>query len=200
MHDLVVANEMNELVTLLSTQQLAFANLVLEQPQTGLSRQEIFEAAGYKGKNRIQGYDKVLGNPNIAAYIHAMKIQATEKTGLTLEFLDGELMKLIKTSITDIVTTKAIVTDPMFPEKVTHVPVLRDSLDNLDKNATDSIHEIKMTNMGIQVKQYSKLDAMRLAYQRLGGLTEKRELTGANGGAIRTSVSVEWVEADECDS
>ncbi len=186
-----LTEEQQELADKLNAKQLTFANLWLTANQHGMSNMECYRQAGYTAKNdnvaAVQA-NRLLKNAKIWAYCQAMRAESIEETGLTLRYLDQQLKDLIDGTSTEVMTTVAHITDRIDEETgepiVVHVPAIRCAIDDLPPEVQGSIQSMKTTANGVEVKQYSRLEALKLAYQRQGALKEGRELTGPNGSPL----------------
>lgn len=181
----------NQLMTdkKLKPQQLAFANLVLTKHEHGMSDADCYRNAGYKV--RTDGAAKtnaarLLTNANVENYIIKMQKASAEKAGLTLEKVDQAIEEIMSANITDYLMT----VEQKIKGGIRYIPILKCHLQDLPREVSAQIQEVKMTQHGLQVKTYSRIDAVRLAAQRLGGLTDKRELSGPGGGPIETANKV----------
>lgn len=183
--------EQQGLADALNMRELAFCNLWLTSESHGMGRAECYIMAGYTAKTKNVAYvqaHRALKRPKIAEYIHAMRVSSMEGVGLTLNYLDRQLKDIIDGSVTEVLATRARTTDAVDEHTgeplVVYEPVLRGDLDELPDEVQASIQTLKTTQHGLEVKQYSRLDALKLAYQRQGALREGRELSGPGGAPL----------------
>lgn len=159
--------EQQDAASKLNDRQLAFANLVLTKPGHGMSSAECYRAAGYKPRSDKSAQDnasKMIGLDRISAYLKLMREESVKDTRLTLEQLDRDLEE----SIFDNVITSVVTS-------VDGVLELKCELDKLPEAVARNIQKVKQTEHGLQVKMYSRYDARKLGYERLGGLVQKTE-------------------------
>ena len=171
---------------LLTQREQAFALLYLERPVHGMTLAQCYTAAGYTAKNdnvaNVSAY-QLIRRPKLWTFTKLMRDEALASTALTLEFLDAQLAELIVASAADVMTTVAFETGREDAETglpiIRHVPMLRCAIDDLPPEIQGAIQSIKTTKEGVEVKMYSRIDAMKLAMQRLNGLKETHEHTGS---------------------
>ncbi|MCK4620929.1 MAG: hypothetical protein KAT62_01810 [Desulfuromonadales bacterium] len=161
----------------LNPRQLAFANLVLTKPVHGMSEGECYAQAGYASKTPgaiRTNASMALNRARVVAYMNLMREDSVKKTLLSLENLDKDLEhSIFGIAITDVVSSREVIEgDDTF-----HVLVLRCAVDDIPREVAKNIQEMKQTQHGLQVKMYSRNDARKLGYERLGGLTQKLEVT-----------------------
>ena len=174
----------------LNAQQLAFANLVLTKDAHGMSDADCYKHSGYKAKTErvaAAGASRTLTLVNVAGYLAVMRRQAAENVGLSLEKVDKVIHETMSSNIADYMKT---VERAVKGGGVVYVPVLACHLQDLPREVSAQIQELKMTREGLQIKTYSRMEATRIAAQRLGGLTDKREVSGPGGGPIEIAVKV----------
>lgn len=183
-----LTEEQQKLADALTPRELAFANLVLTMDQHGMRRPTCYEMAGFSAKNKNVAYvegGRLLKKPKVHNYCQAMRAKSMQEVGLTLNYLDQQLKDIIDGTTVEIVTTIAQESKQFDSETgepiVNHIPVIRCSFDELPPEVQGSIQSVKRTQHGFEVKQYSRLEALRMAYQRVGALREGRELTGPGG-------------------
>lgn len=184
-----LTTEQQELADALNMRELAFANLWLTTDQHGMSRTDCYKMAGYAAKNdNVAAVEsgRYLKKPKIWKYTRAMRNKAIEETGLTLQYLDQQLKDIIDGSAIEVMPVVAVEGKcPLTGELETHyIPRLVCTSDDLPPEVQSAIQSIKVGQNGPEVKMYSRVDALKLAYQRQGALKEGRELTGPGGSAL----------------
>lgn len=165
--DRQLTKEQQDAASKLNDRQLAFANLVLTKPGHGMSDAECYRGAGYKPRSDNAAEvcaAKLLSNAKFSAYLNIMREESVKETRLTLQELDKDLeQSIFDNLITSVITS------------VNGVLKLKCELDELPDAVARNIQEVKQTEDGLQVKMYSRYDARKLGYQRLGGLVQKIE-------------------------
>ena len=164
-----ITAKMKRLAAKLNDKQLRFAHLLLERDTNGLSQGGCYEAAGYStNRGRNAARDLLSTNQHLNDYLNEFRYQSMKQTGLTLQVLDEQLLKLVTTDLKDVVKLNSYGE----PE------IAQPDLNLLSDGANCALKSIKTTKDGLQVDMYSRLDAMKLAYQRLGGLNPEAGLPG----------------------
>lgn len=166
-HIYELTEEQQDAASMLDSRQLLFVNLWLTKDAHGLSQADCYRGAGYSAPNENTanaGANRVVNLPRVQNYIRVMRGESIKRTGLTVEYLDGLLAEMIETNIVD---TEGI-------EDLKELPI----------ETQRSIHSIEYGMYGRKLKSYSRLDLIKLAYQRFGALTDKKELSGPGGGPI----------------
>ena len=184
--------EQQSVAALLDERELALANLWLTTDGHRMTQIECYAAAGYE----IDADPKVnakracagLRRCHVAAYVSMMRRDAVNTTRMDLAYLDGQLKELIDTKITDVLSSYArsvgevdMVTGEVI---VVHTPTLKCPIDQLPPEFAGAVQSIKVKSDGVELKMYSRLEAIRTAMQRLGALTNRTELSGPGGRPI----------------
>jgi hypothetical protein len=194
-----LTNEQIQAASKLNDRQLAFANLVLTKHQHGMNDGDCAIGAGFGGPdttpNSIASQAAtMLQNIKIAEYVAIMKCESAKQAGLTLAKVDKCIHEIMSGNIADYMETEE---RPVAGGGVKYVPVLKCHLQDLPREVAAQIQEMKMTRDGLQIKTYSRLDAVRLAAQRLGGLTDKREVSGPGGAPLVVESITKNMTAEE---
>lgn len=193
-----LSSEQQEAAAALSQQHLEFANLVLARHAIGYSLPECWQAIAPSASLQSSrcAVNRVLQRPDVARYLELMNADVCARArDLCLEVLDREIMGLIQANdISEFITTREVIRYNAAGERVgvEYIPMLRCHIDDLPPDVRRSIQSIEMTTTGVKVKQYSRIDALRLAAQRLGALTDRREL-GVRDGSLPPPVQFNLV-------
>lgn len=161
--------EQEDLANRLDSRQLAFANLILTAEEHGMSATKCYVMSGYVASDDNVAKacaSRLRRTKRVDDYIRVMRGESLRSVGLTLEYLDSCLAEILDSNLTDTEGT---------------------DLKDLPADAQRSIQAIEYGKYGRKLRSYSRLDALRLAYQRHGALTDRKELTGANGGPIEVN-------------
>lgn len=185
-----LTKEQEELASKLNPRQLNFANLWLQKEASGLSDADCYRKAGYdpstQGATEVQA-SQLLSLPKVQSYIQSMRRASIKKAGITLEYLDQQLAELLGADIREIMESHEVMLDGPDGEQVRVItPTLKCHIQDMSDGAAACIQEMKMTNTGLQVKTYSRLDAIKTGYQRFGGLIDRKEISGPGGEPIET--------------
>lgn len=182
------ARAIQDAAGVLQERQLKFADLVLTVDIHGMSRTNCYKAAGYTARTdnvAAASAVRLLRNDNVRTYIDLQRGVAIEKVGLTLEYLDRQLRDILEGTAADVMTSYARETGRIDDETgnplVEHTPIIRCAIDELEPEVHSAIQSIKVGQHGPEVKMYSRIDALRLAYQRQGAIREGREISGPGG-------------------
>lgn len=193
--------EQERAARMLTPQELTFCNLWLTCAQHGMSRGRCYLEAGLEARNVSAAAGqatRLLRKPEVVEYCRLMLGESVRATGLTLQYLDQQLKNIIDSAVTDVVSSFRVNSGRLCEETGEeihyHTPILRCHIDDLPPEVQCAIQSIRRTKDGIDVKMYPKLDAIRLAYQRQGALTDKRELSGPDGKPLEL-ISDEQLDA-----
>lgn len=206
-----VTKEQSDAASRLNERQLAFANLILQKDITGMTNDECYTSSGYETESletaKVNA-SRLLTNANLQKYLYLMRQTSLEKVGLTLEYLDTKLKSMIDTCISEVVNVTSKELEGVYDAEgnelkyasISNVNLV--AFDDISKEGLQLIQEVKDTQNGPSIKTYSKTDLMKMAYQRLGGLVEKKELTGKDGAPIEidTQWTVEVIDAPSSDT
>ncbi len=189
--DADVVREVDAAAMMLTIRERTFCDMVLTKDVLGMTIGECYIAAGYDVPDGVTASSRanmLLDRRHPKRYILAVQARCMDDLGITVRYLDEELMALISADISDLVGTRGINRIRFNPETkqnevdgVDYVPELRCNIDDLTPAQRRSVQSIEITTHGIKVKQYDRLAALKLAYQRLGALVERKEHAGPGG-------------------
>ncbi len=192
--DDALTREVDQAASLLTIRERTFCDMVLNRDVLGMTFGQCYVAAGYDVPDGVTAgarANAMLDKRHPKRYILAVQARCMDDIGLTLSYLDHELKGIIESDISDLIGTRGINRIEWNAETKQHevkgtnyLPELRCNIDDLTPTQRRSIQSIEMTTNGIKVKQYDRLGAIRLAYQRIGALVEKKEHSGPGGGPI----------------
>ncbi len=184
-----LSEEQKEAATALNVQQLSFANLWLTKAIHHMSDAACYYASGYKAKSeaaRATGAAIILKRPNVVEYITKMKEASVKAAILSIEMIDTSIAEIMEADVGDYLETHAVGAPGGL---IKYIPTLKCNIQDLPRAIRRQIHTVKMTPYGLEIKLYSKMDAMNLAGKRLNAFTEKREISGPNSGPIGLSLN-----------
>jgi len=172
-----LTQEQKDAAAKLNIRQLAFANLILKKPSHRRSDASSYTKAGYKPRNKkaaAANAARMIVSDNVAHYLKTMREESVKKTRLTLEELDKDLeTSIFNNLITKIVISKDVDDGAGGKHRVL---ILKCPVEEIPDEVAREIQELRQTKDGIQVKMYSRYDARKLGYERLGGLVKKHEI------------------------
>lgn len=188
-----LTEEQRKLAGALSDKELSFANLWLTRDAHGLNRTNCYKASGYTAKNDNVAAvcsGRLLKKTKIWEYCQAMRNESVKDTGLSLRYLDQQLKELIDGTAVEIMPViEHTRTNPLTGQSETYLaPALVCATEDLPDAVQASIQSIKMGPNGPEVKTYSRVDVLKLAYQRQGALREGREISGPGGSPLEAPV------------
>lgn len=207
-----VTREVEAAAMMLTLREKSFLDMHLNRDLLGMTTGECYVAAGFPVPDGVTASSRahaMLDKRHPKRYILAVQARAMDDLGINLDTLDAELMSIISADISDLIGTRGLNRVRMNPETkqnevegTDYIPELRCNIDDLSPAQRRAIQSIELTTNGIKVKMYDRLAAIRLAYQRLGALTEKKELTGPGGVALTSSplITLQLISTDGTES
>jgi len=166
-----LTQEQKDCCARLTERELKFANLVLTIPLHGKTKPECYLEAGYNAKTGNSASvmaSTLLKKTQVWEYMDSIKCGDTKTTILSLRYLDSEIKDIVDSNVV-LATCKR--------------------LEDIPEHVRGSIQSVKLDKDGniTDLRMYNRVDAMKLAMQRQGALTDKKEITGANGGPIQVT-------------
>lgn len=172
----------------LSPEELRLADLELTHVRHGMLRPDCLVLAGFESLGNREGdglkAGRILKRQKVVRYMDCMKRESIKRADLSLEYIDRELGKMIYGhDIANIINANGTL-------RVA-------SLDELSRAERSLITGIKGTRYGLEISIVTRVDLMKLAYQRFGALSEKHILVGdaAAPVALRAMDREEYREA-----
>lgn len=172
----------------LSPEELRLADLELTYIRHGIKRSDCLALAGFRCTG-VNSTDKnkaglVLKRQKVVRYMDCMKRESIKRSDLSLEYIDKQLGKMVRGhDIGRLLDAKG--------------RLLVQDLNELSRAERSLITGIKATRYGLEVTLVTRVDLMKLAYQRFGALSEKRVLAGDAAApiAVRGMNKEEYQEA-----
>lgn len=151
----------------LSQKELEFVDLYLANYKPATAA--VIAGLAENGDDAVSVYSTLLNAPKVKMYIDALKTRSAEKSLITLEEIDKQLMNIATTDVCDVMK----IGNTIEMEDGTVVTVVgMKNLNELSKAQRLAISSIKPTQGGVEVKFESKLKALESLIKRRGGYTE----------------------------
>ena len=139
--------------------------------------------AGYSARTAAEQGHRLLINAQVAGAISAAQAKRADRVQLSQDEVLAELRDVLRSDVRDFeVADSGMLT------------LRRDAPDRAWRAVQSVKHRISsagdLTTREIEIRLWSKPDAIRLAMQHLGMLVEKHEHTGKDGAALPAAVNI----------